>query len=139
LEAASDLQRAGFTSISDVYTSKATLSEMQMNLAHWQAEVDIRKGKLAQELGFSADKTFELAPLSSLAHPKKEDTAALIAKAKKKRADLMAQTARLQEAEANLEKSYSSYLPQLSAMASGGLNHYHHDSSKSGNYTIGLN
>ncbi len=139
LDAAVQLQSAGFTPISDVYTSKATLSEMQMNLAQWQAELDIRKGELAQDLGYSADKHFTLSPLSSLTAPKREETKVLIAKAKEHRKDLMAKAAKLQEAHALLDKSHSSYLPKLSATATGGLNHYHHDHSKNGNYAVTLN
>lgn len=139
LDAANDLQKAGFTSMSDVYTSKATLSEMQMNLAQWQSEFDIRKGKLAQALGFSADTSFEVAPLSALTPPKKEQTAQLIARAKVQRKDLLAKAAKLQESHALLEKSNSSYLPKLSVGASGGVNDFHHRHTQNGNYALSVN
>ncbi|MCE5293195.1 MAG: TolC family protein, partial [Chlamydiales bacterium] len=139
LDISEQLQNAGLTPITDVYTSRATLSEMKMNLAKWQAELDIRKGKLAQHVGFSADKVFELAPLSALAAPHIEDTKTLLAKAKSHRADLLAKAAKLQESQASLEKSYTSYLPKVSLTATGGLQHYQHDHTKHGNYSVTAN
>lgn len=138
LDASLELQRIGHTSISDVYSSKATFAEMQMNLAKESSECNIKRGKLAQVLGFGADTNIELAPLSSLTSPKKEDTAALIARAKEQRKDLHAKAAQLQEAHANLEKSYSSYLPKLILDAKTGIQHYHHDHTKAANYDVGL-
>lgn len=138
LDASVDLQNAGLSPITDVYTSRATFAEAEMNLAHWVAELDIRKGRLLQILGFSADKPITLAALSAHCPPKKEQTVLLIARAKEKRLDLLAKAAKLQEAHASLEKSYASYLPKLSAVATGGLNHYHHDHTKNGNYTLAL-
>ncbi len=139
LDAADALLKAGFTPISDVYTSKATLSKMQMDLARAKADLDITKGKLAQTIGFSADAVFELASISAMTAPKKEQTDILIARGINQRKDLMAKAAKLQEAHASLDKTYASYLPKLSATASGGINHYHHDHTKNGNYALTLN
>ncbi|MBS0635404.1 MAG: TolC family protein, partial [Verrucomicrobia bacterium] len=139
LKASESLQKAGFTPITDVYTAKVTLADMQMNLAEWQAELDIRKAKLAQQIGYTVDTPFELAALKAIAPPKKSDIKTLLNKAKAHRKDLLAQAARLQEAEAELQKGYSSYMPKLSLDGSGGLNHFHHDNTKTGTYSIGLN
>lgn len=136
--AAEALADAGFSPISDVYTSKALAAEAEMNLARWSKELDISKGMLAKEVGLEADTRFELAPIHTVKTPPKEQVDVLIARAKIHRKDLLAQAARLKESEAYLQKSYASYLPKLSTTVSGGINHYHNDHTKHGNYQAAL-
>jgi outer membrane protein TolC len=138
LHYAEDLEKAGFAPISDVYTSRATFSEVQMELAECKSELDIYKGMLACQLGYSADTNMSLAPLSNLASPKAEDTKTLILRATEQRKDLMARSARHQETMHELEKAKAAPLPKLSAGATGGYAHYHHDHTKSGNYAVSL-
>lgn len=56
--AAHELNRTGLTPISDVYTSQATLAQMQMDLAQQKALFDIQKGKLATSLGLPINTLF---------------------------------------------------------------------------------
>ncbi len=138
LHLSEELQKAGFTSLSDVYSSRSLLAEMQMEHAKARRDFDIYKAKLAELVGMKQDSHFEVAPVKNIKQAKKEDIQELFTRAMSQRKDLQAKAAKLKEADMLLDKSYASYLPKLSALASGGITEYHQDSSKKGNYTVGL-
>lgn len=127
---ARELNRAGLNPISDFYTSQATYSQMQMDVAQYKADLDIKRGKLAASLGFVADITLTIAPLNNLPSTQKDTTARLIALAYEQRADLMAKQAKLCESYANLDKAKAEYTPTLSLVSRGGTKHYLHDKSR---------
>ncbi len=139
LHVAEELQRIGHTSISDVYSSRATLGECEMRLAEDLSSRDKKRARLLQLLGCSVETTLTLAPLTPTTSFKSEDIATLIQRAKENRKDLLAKAADLAEAHANLEKSNAFGMPELSMQAKGGFEHYHHDGTKSGNYDLRLN
>ncbi len=139
LHVAEELQRVGHTSISDVYTSRAVLSEFEMQLAKDILDRDIQSAKLVQAIGFSADTPIQVKPLSHIEPRAQQDIATLIQLAKENRKDLLARASDLKEASYLLQKAESQGLPELSFQAKGGLTHYHHDNTKSGNYDLSLN
>lgn len=136
---ARELNRAGLKSISDVYTTRATLAQTQMEVAQQKALVDIQKGKLAASLGFSADTPLELAPFAEVQPPPVEMVNSLIALAKEQRADLMAQRARLAESRARLNGARAEYMPKITLGGRAGADHYFHDKANPGQYQIGIN
>lgn len=138
LKIAQDLNQAGLSPISDVYTSKAALSQMKMEVSQKRALLDIQKGKLAASLGISAETSIELAPLPPIMPPQKIQLIELIALARRQRADLMAKRARLDETISNLERVRASYRPKISVAGRGGAEHAFHDHSHGANYQIAL-
>lgn len=134
-----ELHHAGLRPISDVYTSQATLAQMQMNVILQEASLEIQKGKLAASLGLSADTPLTLAPLSELPTPAETDLQSLIALAKQQRADLMAKQARLLESIANTERARSGFYPKIGLSGYGGANHAFNDRTQAAQYEIALN
>ena len=139
LQAAQELNRAGITPISDVYTSQATLAHMKMEFTQQKSLLEIQKGKLAASLGLSADVSLELVPLDLMPTVQKQHTSNLIALAYQQRADLMAKRANVSESLYNLDKACASYLPKLTLSGQGGANHYVHDKTYGAQYRITLN
>lgn len=134
-----ELNRAGLTPISDLYTSQANLSQMKMELTLQKALYDIQKGKLAASLGLSADVVIELAALDQIHPPQQQQAADLIALAFRQRADLMAKQARLSESFSRLDKARASYGPKVSLFGTGGYNHAYHDKANGAQYQLGMN
>ena len=134
-----DLNQSGLKPISDVYTYQATLAQLQMDVAHQKALLDIQKGKLAASLGFSADTDIPLAPIGQLPIPQQTQTGVLIALAKEQRADLMAKRAKLSASLADLEKARTAYYPKISLTSRAGSDHDLHDKAHGAHYRIGLN
>lgn len=139
LNIAKELNRAGLSPISDVYTSQATLSQMRMDLSQQRALLDIQRGKLATSLGMPANICFELAPLAPIQEIQFQKTEELMELASKQRADLMAKQARLSEAVFNKQSAFASFGPKLTLFGSGGYNHAFHDKAHGAQYEVFLN
>lgn len=139
LSVAKELNRAGLSPISDVYTGQATYAQMKMELSQQKALLDIHKGKLAASLGLPANVPLELAAIDTLESPPMQQTEALMALACQQRADLMAKQARLAESAYNQDRAHAAYGPKLSVYGRGGSNHYFHDKTNSSQYQISLN
>lgn len=105
LQASRDLQEAGFSSMSDVFSSRAMVADKEIELSRYKANLDIDKGELAALMGKDAGTSFELAPLSQIKPPLIEDTQLLIKRAKSHRKDLLAKQANAEEADWLLEKA----------------------------------
>lgn len=138
LEIARELNRAGVTPISDVYTTQATLSQMEMEVAQQKANLDIQKGKLATTLGFSAETAIEVAPIGTLPPIHKQHVARLIDLAYAQRADLMAKRARVCESFSRAEKARAEYYPKVAFTSFGGAEHALHDKSHGAHYNVAL-
>lgn len=136
---ARELNRAGLSPISDVYTAQATLSLMKMDVTQQMALLDIQKGKLAASLGLTATSQIELAPLNEGAIVQSNDTDELIALAMRQRGDLMAKQARVMESMALENRARAGYGPKLSFLGVGGANHAVHDKANAAQYQLFLN
>lgn len=134
-----ELNRAGLSPISDVYTTQSTLAEMNMKVSEHRAQLDIHKGKLATSLGLDADTALQIAPISDLSTIPNGQTAELIALAKQRRADLQAKHARLKESLFRLDQARAAYRPKLSLSGRGGGDHAVHDKANGAHYQIALN
>lgn len=138
LYAARELNRVGLRSITDVYTSEATVAQLQLDVAQQRALYDIQKGKLAASMGLSADTPFELSRLADLPAPPMDNLCALIAYAKTQRADLMAKQTRVLEALARQDKARANYRPKLSVSGRGGAQHGFNDQTRGAHYDVAL-
>lgn len=134
-----ELNRTGLRAITDVYTSLATFSQAQTEVAQQRALLDIQKGKLAASLGLSADTPLAVAPVQEIEYIKPDQVSELIAFAKIQRADLMGQQARLAESWERVKKAKSEYYPRISMRGRGGVDHYFNDNASPGHYDITLN
>jgi outer membrane protein len=141
LDAAEDLYRVGLRSVNDVYTMRASISDMQMSIALQKAEVQIARGKLAASLGLNVDAPIAVAQLPD-PQPDRAIRAGLdclISSAYQKRADLMAKRSELVQKSALREKTRTSYLPKISFNAETGYKRYFHEHADNFNYNVGLN
>lgn len=139
-----ELNQAGLTPITDVYTGRATLALMEMEVSERAAAADIQRGKLAASIGFSADTPLRLAPFGAVQKglqnvKQREQIGQLISLADSRRSDLFAQRARVQEAMATQAKVQASYLPKLSFRGRGGYDHDVGDKDRSFDYQVRLN
>lgn len=139
LFASKELNRSGLKAITDVYTGQATMAQVQIEVAQQRAVLEIQKGRLASSLGLSSDTSLALAPLEVIEGVRVENVASLTALAKERRADLMAQRARLAEAWERVKKANAGYSPRLSLYSRGGADHYFHDKANPAHYDITLN
>lgn len=139
LNVAKELNRAGVSPISDVYTSQATLAQMKMELSMQKALLDIQKGKLANSLGIPATTSLELAPLAAVETPQLQRTEELIALACEQRADLMAKQARLTESLYNQDRTKASYGPKVYFGGRAGPNYAFQEREHGAQYQISLN
>lgn len=139
LEAARELNRAGLTPVSDVYTTQATFSQMKMEVTHQKAQLAIQKGKLASSLGLSANVPLEMADLNAIQSPSNAQIDELTAIALRQRADLMAKQAQLSESLSILDKTRASYGPKVTLSGRAGANHALHDKASGAQYQIALN
>lgn len=139
LDAARQLNAAGLTPITDVYTSQAQLSQMFMEVIQHRSALDIEKGKLASSLGIPAETALQLAPIVNLSIPPREQSVNLIAMAMQQRSDLMAKQARLAESRARQKSSERAFRPKLTVSGRGGANHALHDKANAAQYQVSLN
>jgi outer membrane protein len=142
LDSSMELNRAGLTPITDVYTSRATVSQMEMELSEAESKADVQRGKLASAMGLAADTYVQLRPLeitpSALNTHLNSHVKDLIILADRSRSDLMAKRSTLLEALAKERKIQTAYLPKLSLSSRGGYEHAMHDKAKSGDYQVRL-
>lgn len=139
LNAARQLNAAGLTPVTDVYTSQAQHSQMIMEVIQQKSALEIEKGKLASSLGLPAETAFQIAPIATLAIPPKEQTTNLVAVAMQQRSDLMAKQARLAESRAKQKSTKLAYRPKLTLSGRGGANHALHDKANAAQYQVSLN
>lgn len=139
LKAARELNRAGLTPVSDVYTTQATFSQMRMDLAQQKATLDVQRGKLAASLGLPACAPVAVAPIEFSHCDYTEETDKLISIALAQRADLMAKQAQLQATLFNKSRVNADYFPSLSFNGRGGYNHALHDKTNGAQYQVSLN
>lgn len=132
LRFAKELNKAGLSPISDIYSSQATLSQMKLDLAEKASQFDIAQGRLAASLGLPVETSLTMAPLE----PMPNQTQALLALARNQRADLLAKQARLEESNTLCTKSHRR--PTITLSGLGGMNHAFHDKAKGAQYRISL-
>lgn len=139
VQAAEDLVRAGLRSSMDLYTSKASVAEMQMMVAEQKAQFDIDRGALARALGWSADRCVEVAPLPNPTQTVQDtDIARLMADAQTLRADIAARKAEVEGALATVAAANKRYAPKVRIVGEGGGRHYWHDHTDGANYKAAL-
>lgn len=139
LDAATKLNNAGLKPISDVYTSKASLAQIQIDVAQHRSQLIIQRAKLATVLGVDADTPIKLAPLDALEVPQ-VNLIELIAQAKDQRKDLMARRAIVSETIANKNRVEAKYRPKLTLNSRGGAEKALHDrKAKGAHYRLSLN
>lgn len=137
---AKELNRAGVTPISDVYTTQASYAQSKMEVTQHKALLAIQIGKLAASLGLPANTCLELAPIEPIENTLvSEGIDSLICLAKAQRADLMAQQARLLSAQANRARVQASYRPKVNFLGQGGSNHAFQDKANGGQYRVAVN
>ena len=139
LYAAKELNRVGLRPITDVYTSQATASQLEMDVAQLKAQLDIHRGKLATSIGYSADTPVDLIDIDELPPLPDQAVSALITFAYRQRADLQAKQARIAEAIANQARVRAGYRPSLSVRSRGGTQHTLNDRTNAGTYDVLLN
>jgi outer membrane protein len=140
LKAAEELNRAGLRSISDVYTSQANLTEMQLKIAEQEAERDIAQSKLALSIGLQAQDDIQMEnmpnPLES--HTRDQELDSLLVLAQGRRADLESKRAQVDEKIALYNQVRSLDKPRVTFDARGGIKHYSEDRAKGYNYAVAL-
>lgn len=139
LEFSLELNSAGMSPITDVYISRATLAQMEIDVIERKASLDIHSAKLSTGLGLSPETSIRLAPLGKvpeISHPSITD---LIALAMERRCDLMAKNAQLKQSLAKEDNVQAKYLPKISFVGRGGAEQYMHDKSRTGSYEFALN
>ncbi len=138
LDAAVQLNQAGLTPVTDVYTSQAQVFQARMHVIQQQGSLDIQKAQLASSLGLMADTPLTLAPIDQLPTSQEHYITDLIQLAMTQRADLMAKHARVAESRALLKKTQRSYLPKISLTGAGGANHDFNDIANGAQYHVKL-
>lgn len=138
LEVAKNLNAAGLSPISDVYSSKAALAQIEIEVAQQKSTLEIHRARLAVTLGLEADTPLKLVRLDALSIPQK-NLSELIVLARSTRQDLMASRARLAESIARRNRTVTQYGPKLTLNGRGGADHAVHDRANSGHYQFTLN
>ncbi len=139
LDVTHELNRIGLHAISDVYTSEATLAQMKMDVAQYQAAFEIQKSKLAASLGIAPETPLDVATIEQMPSIPKQRTSELIALAGEQRADLMAKRARLSESLSLLDKSHAAHYPKVTFAGRGGGEHAIHDKANASHYQVAVN
>lgn len=138
LDVAAALNRAGLNPISDVYSSKAALAQIHIEVVHQRSQLEIQRAALATTLGFEPDTCLKLASLDALNVPQRS-LAELLTIAKGQRQDLLAKRAKLAEAQANQKKVTTSYNPKITLNGAGGGDMAFHEKARGAHYRIALN
>ncbi len=141
LKAAEELKKAGLRSVTDLYAAKATVAELEMQIAQKKADVDVARGKVMLTIGLPYDQVLDIAllpePVPDLRLEKGIDC--LIDLAKNERADLMMKWAELVKNQAEREKIEKKYWPKLRLDADSGYKRYLHDRTNGFCYNVGIN
>ncbi|MBA3817194.1 MAG: TolC family protein, partial [Parachlamydiaceae bacterium] len=127
-------------SVTDIYALKASVSDMQMNIALQKAETEIAQGKLAACLGLDVDSQLIIA---SMPDPELDSTMQaglkqLIVTAQQKRSDLIAKRYDLQQKIAQQTRINKACLPKLSVKGDTGYRRFFEDKANGYNYNVGL-
>lgn len=138
LDTSTDLNRAGLSPISDVYSSKAALAQIEIEVAQQKAQLDIQRANLATTLGLDIETPLSLYPIEALTIPS-DKLCELIFLARETRQDLMAKRARVAEAIARKAKTAAQYNPKITFNGRGGADHTIHDNASAAQFQIGLN
>ena len=138
-EIAKQLNQAGLTPITDVYTSRSQLVQAQMELIEKQNHLVIQKARLISSLGLQAEETLAIAPITDCPQQKVSELNQLLTLAQQKRADLLAKRARVAEMRALHLKTKRAYRPKLTLTTGAGANYAFKDQTNGGQYLIKLN
>ncbi|MGH8397223.1 MAG: TolC family protein [Gammaproteobacteria bacterium] len=142
LDAARQNQKAGLSTIGDVYQAEAALAGAQLTLQQTQGDLAVAQGTLAVAVGFPADTLLKLAPwnpnVTAVMPEQSMDT--LLAQARNARPELLASKASEQAAVANLEATKGRGLPNIALAADDGRTRTTSDegSQSSSTYSVGL-
>jgi sodium/proline symporter len=113
VNSATKLNQAGLKPISDVYSSNASLAQIQIDVIQQRSQLRIQKAKLATTLGLDVETELQLASIDAVKFPQ-QSLSGLIQLSKEQRKDLMAQRARVAEAIALKKKVDARYRPNIS-------------------------
>lgn len=139
VESASALHEAGLRPISDLYTGRALLAEMQMRLIQQKKLLACAYGKLSSNLGFSLEERgYQLTPIEAIPSFQDSRMQGLLALAASKRADWMAQRTRQEEARWAQKQTEASNRPKVSIFGNGGAHHALHDKAHGAQYAVGV-
>lgn len=120
LSAAEARYQAGVATPADKLQAQTALSQATLNLITARGNERIAQGTLANVMGFDATQPFELAPFPETTPDQaaERDIGQLIAEARQKRPDLAAADAQIRAAEAQLEATRATGMPNLNLNAS---------------------
>lgn len=138
-QAARQLNSAGLSPISDVYTSQAFLSQSKIEAAEQKSSLDIQNGKLSVSLGLPPDTQLQIAPVELPPASQAQKTVDLLTFAKQQRGDLAAKHADIAASLSLQERARASNNPKIFLAANAGTNHAFHDRAHGAQYKIGLN
>lgn len=134
LEIARELNLAGLNPISDVYSSEADYSELQIKMLELRSRLEVERGRLLLILGLSPFDTIELAKIHQLPGQFEPMQDQLLQIAKGKRADLFAKQAKISEEEHLQKKIAAEMRPKLFFSGRAGVNHAFQDRANGGQY-----
>jgi outer membrane protein len=119
---------------------KATIADMQINIALQKAEVDNARSRLAKSVGLAVDAPLvvDVLPDPTIQSPLTEGLPLLMERAQQTRADLLARRADVDQKYYLYDKASTKYMPKLNLAANGGYKHYVEDHSDGANYRVGL-
>lgn len=134
-DAAEDLFKAGLKSEGDQAVSRATVAQLQIELAGAESQVAIAYGKLLMALGVPIEEKIQV---QTDIEPMSEGMNDLIAAGEEKRADILAKKATLSEMHERVKKNRRGPRPKLRLLGQGGWMEYVKHRDRGYNYTAGL-
>ncbi|MBS0624422.1 MAG: TolC family protein [Verrucomicrobia bacterium] len=141
VEATEDLCRAGLKSRSDLLAAKSDLIQARLKLGERKRAAAVAMGGLAKAMGISVDVQLQVENVPEGIELSKvtENIDALIARAKLKRADLLALSGEMARKNLELKKTRASLWPKIGASANSGWA-YDEKSPSHGifNYSVGV-
>ncbi len=137
-DAAEDLFKAGLKSEGDQAISRATVAQLEMELAGARSSVAIAYGKLLMALGKPLGEKIKVQTAPGEMTPMSEGASELVAAAEEKRADVLAKKATLSEMHERVKKSRRGPRPKLKALGQGGWMEYVKHKDRGYNYTAGV-
>lgn len=128
LQAAELMKKNGLVTLTDVLQAQANVAQSQLSLAQAKGNLKIALGQLAVAIGLSPDieLSVERLPQKLPVVEIEGDIAELLDVAKANRPDLGVAIAAIKQQQANLEISYSSGMPTLTANATASYVHFYH-------------
>ncbi len=134
-DAAEDLFKAGLKSEGDQAVSRATVAQLQIELAGARSAVAIAYGKLLMALGLPME---EKITVQTEVESMSADVSELIAAAEEKRSDILAKKATLSEMHERVKKNRRGPRPKLKLLGQGGWMEYVKHKDRGYNYTTGI-